>query len=346
VYLVKKRGVFSAAMPHGLITDIQEISARLDGVITFTIIRFVYAICSVYLSGTEIVLFALTSTTALSVVHAHSTALSTIVRLMQKISVMVASQAAVHVMGVHTDMKYSSSTPVLEVLQTLSVVTGILVLASVVPQYFHDSDLVQRCVTLLLFTYADAMESLFSVRRMGTTPTLVCVLVYMCLHKYDAMLGKAFTIQYLIRAVNMVTINFILRALVDVSPGIASLYIQTSLYVIVLFLLDIVGTLSSLFAETRDYAMWKVSQELFVMYRRLDLDMTVTVVGCVAVFATKRAWSDNSRIIFQLILLVVLNVVLDTASVYLQSTGSTDKSVLLFMYIIAIHHATGFVFSQ
>jgi len=113
----------------------------------------------------------------------------------------------------------------------------------------------------------------------------------------------------------------------------------------VLFLLDVVCKLSSLFAETRNHTIWKVSQDLFVLYRELRIDLIVTVVGCVAVFATKRVWAANTRIIFQLALLVVLNVVLNSALVYLQTAGSTDKSMLLFTYIIVIHHATGLIFS-
>ena len=214
-------------MPHSLMDDLHDMSGRLNGVITFTIIRFVYTILALHLSSIEIVLFAAISMLSLSVVRSHSVALNSIVSLVQKMSVMVASQVALRVLGVDTNLGYSASTPVSTVLQTLTVVTCILVLASFVPQYFHDLDLVQRCVTLVLFTYAEAIESLFSVRRMGTTPSLVCVLVYMCLYKYESMLGKVFTLQYLIRAINMVTINFILRALVDSNQDVVSIHIQT-----------------------------------------------------------------------------------------------------------------------
>jgi len=207
--------------------DLHNMSGRLNGVITFTIIPFVYSILVLHLSSIEIVLFASIGILSLLVVRSHSVALNSIVSLVQKMSVMVASQVALRVLGVDTNLGYSASTPVSTVLQTLTVVTCILVLASFVPQYFHDLDLVQRCVTLVLFTFAEAIESLFSVRRMGTTPSLVCVLVYMCLYKYESMLGKVFTLQYLIRAINMVTINFILRALVDSNQDVVSIHIQT-----------------------------------------------------------------------------------------------------------------------
>jgi len=342
--LIKKSSTFPAGMPGSALEDLKDISSRLSGIITFTIIRFVYGVCALHLSSIEIILFSAISVIFLSVIKSHSEALSTITEVMLQISVMVASQATVHVMGVDVSESYSVNTPVFTVVQTLSVVTGILVLASVIPEYMQDSDLVQRCVTLVLFTYADAMESLFSVRRLGSTPSLICVLVYMCLHKYDMMLGKAFTVMYLIRALNMVTINFILRALVDVNQDVASIEIQTCLFLTVLFFLDVLGSVSSLFAETRDYAMWKVSLELFQVYKTLQIDLIVSLVGCLMVLATKRLWSDNTRIIFQLIILLVLNVVLDTASVYLQASTSVDKSVLLFIYIIGIHHFTDLMF--
>ena len=98
-----------------------------------------------------------------------------------------------------------------------------------------------------------------------------------------------------------------------------------------------VSHVSSIFEETRDYAMWKVSQQLFRMYQAWDVDIVLSLAGSIVVLATRGVWSDNTQLVFQLVVLVFVSVVLDAASDFLQASASVDKSVLLFVYVIVIH---------
>ena len=94
---------------------------------------------------------------------------------------------------------------------------------------------------------------------------------------------------------------------------------------------------SSIFEETRDYAMWKVSQQLFKMYLVWDIDIVLSMAGSIVVLATRDLWSDNTALVFQLVVLVFVSVVLETASKFLQASALVDKSVMLFVYVIVIH---------
>lgn len=215
--------------------------------------------------------------------------------------------------------------------------------------------------------YADGTESLFRVVEDGLIPTLVCLLLYVCMHKYNFEMKKHPSLAFLTRALNMVSINFILRSLASQCRESASLPVQTALYTVVLFLVDTVcahaftfavvcplrrlsaapsdtyqtreqvSHVSSIFEESRDYAMWKVSQQLFKMYLVLDIDIVLSLAGSIVVLATRDLWSDNTALVFQLVVLVFVSVVLDAASKFLQASASVDKSVLLFVYVIVIH---------
>ena len=256
---------------------------------------------------------------------------------MRKISLLVVAQALISVVGIDATVAYSDASPPQFVLQSMTVVTCILILSSVVPAAFRGSELVQRLVTLLLFVYADASESLFRIVEDGVIPTLACLLLYVCMHHYSSEMKAHQSLKYITRALNMVSINFILRSLASLSRQSASLTVQTVLYIVVLFIVDTFSHMSSMFVESRDYAMYKVSQQLFRMYLAWEVDFVLSMAGSILVLATRDAWSDNTQLVFQLVVLVFVSVVLDAASGFLQASASIDKSVLLFVYVICIH---------
>mgnify|MGYP007083791474 CR=1 FL=1 len=328
-------------MDAHVIDEIRDIGGRLDTMISYTIIKFIYKVCAGHISDIEIVLFgAITSIVYSLVLHAPklSNASRVVCELVRKIALLVTSQAIIGVLGVGVNFSYDGVSAVHHVIQSVSAITCILMLTATIPEYCQRSELVQRSVTLLLFVYADSIGSLFTLVEGGTIPTLACILIYVALHKYGAGDHKRPSLAYLRRAMNMVCINFILQSLASLDRDSQSLQVQTVLYIVVLFVVDMVSHVSSMFQETRDYAMWKVSQQLFAMYASYQLDMVVSLAISVLVLATRAAWGgENTQLVFQLMVLVVVSVVLDAASVFLQSSSSVDKSVLLFVYVIIIH---------
>ena len=333
-------------MDAHVVEELRDIAGRLDIMISYTIIRFVYALCLVYLANTEIVLFGtICGIVFTAAVHSHSISNATriVSELMRKTSLLVMAQALIGMLGVGTGMAYDASSSVLFVMQSMTVVTCILILLSVIPQYCQQSEVVSRCVTLLLYVYADATESLFRVVEDGLVPTLVCLLLYVAMHNYHAVVQRQHSLTFLMRAFNMVAINFILRSLSALSRDATTLAVQTVLYIVVLFVVDAVSHISTIFTETRDYAMWRVSQQLFLVYSSYNADLVLTMAGCILVLTTRNFWSDNTQLVFQLVLLVTVSVVLDAASQFLHASASMDKCVLLFVYVVVIHRLSSMV---
>lgn len=327
-------------MDEHVISEIRDIGSRLDSLISYTIIKFIYKVCAGHLSDVEIVLFG-TITSILFSLSLHSIKLSaatrTICDLMRKIGVLVVSQAFIGVLGVGENLTYDGVSTLHHVVQSMTVITCILMLSVTIPEYFQKSELVQRCITLLLYVYADATGSLFKLVEGGVIPTLLCLLLYVALHKYSSVINQRPSMAYLTRAVNMVSVNFILQSLGSLNNQAQSLPVQTILYIAVLFVVDMVSHVCIMFEETRDYAMWKVSQQLFMMYASYGLDMVLSIAISVLVLVTRAVWVENTQLVFQLMVLVVVSVVLDAASDFLQASASLDKSVLLFVYVIVIH---------
>lgn len=141
-----------AHMDNTVVKEIRDIGGRLDGVISFTIIRFIYAVCVVHLRPVEVVLFGGITGIVFSLVL-HSRSISNATRivsdLVRKVSLLVVAQASVAVLGVDATLQYTAASPTQYVLQSMTVVTCILILCTVVPQYFQKSELVQRCVLSL-----------------------------------------------------------------------------------------------------------------------------------------------------------------------------------------------------
>jgi len=332
-------------MQDTALAEIRDMFDRLDSLITFTVIRFIYSICKLYLSDAEtVVLCVITSMFLLLVptpaAHGDS-ALKSIYNSLQNVTLMVLSQAAVTSLGVGAMTVYTADVPVETVMLSIADVTCVLVLASVVAE-LGTSVLVSRCVTILLYIYADAIESLFRANSGGILPTLVCILAYMCMHAYTSLSKNLFTAQYLLRAMNMVTVNFMLKALVDINRDSSNLYVDTVLYTLVLFLIDVLSFVSVMFAETRDYAVWRVSQQLFLVYQAYQVDAIVALSFCCILLMSRTLWptSKSMQLVQHVVVLVVISVFMDTATGYIKTQASVQSAVLLLAYVVFMHQAT------
>jgi len=148
--------------------------------------------------------------------------------------------------------------------------------------------------------------------------------------------------QYLQRAFNIVVINFILKALVDINPDASGLYVHTALYTVVLFFVEILNNIADIFSETRDYATWKVAQKLFVVYHTLRLDnVLVIAIGLMAMTSRNLVGAQSSfKLIHQVLVLFAINVLMDMATSYISSETSAQAGLLLLAYVMFIHQVS------
>jgi hypothetical protein len=230
-------------------------------------------------------------------------------------------------------------------LEGFVATTCLLVLVSLASYAFSSVDAVSRSTSLLLFIYADATEYVISILRLDTVSALsISILVYTVFLVYTSASEINFTLTYLLRGLNMVCINITLRSFIQLDTHYIGIEKQSFVLVLVLFLVDGFSIIVPKLAEARDYAIWKGSQKLFVVIKILDPKPDIILFVCIALLYSKPLWHNLLTAVYELSLLVVLNVVLDLASDYIENAYSVDKAILLFTYVIMIQTLSGLVF--
>ena len=331
-----------------------SIEQRLDSVITFALIGFVHDILAAALSKLEIAL--VTSIVLLTLRGVCNTqklavysAVRQIVELVEKLSVMVLSQALI---GMVTDdsrilrMRESSIT---QLYVAFVVTTNLLVFVSLLAYSFSNVDAVSRSMTLLLYIYADATEIIVQRIELGrVSASLLCVLIWLVFLALDVrrVYKAMFAVQYVLSATNMVCINVVLQSLVDVDASTDAAARDSFLLLVVLFFLDGLAQLDERLGEARNYAIWKGSQKIFLVFRALDVSLDAMLLLSLGLLYSRPLWKGLLSAVFELALLVVVNVVLDLANTYIAAAYTVDKAVLLFTYVVLLHQATGLVFME
>lgn len=338
----------------GLLDDYMSIEQRLDSVITFALIGFVHDILADALSQLEIVmvtgivLLTLRGLCNVQKLSAYS-AVRQIVELLEKLAVMVLSQALIGLVTQDSRILRMRESDLMQLFIAFIVTTNLLIVVSLLAQAFSGVDAVARSMTLLLYIYADATEIIVQRIELGrVSAALLCSLIWLVFLALDVRraYNTMFAVQYVLSATNMVCINVVLQSLVDVEGSKDAAARDSFLLLVVLFFLDGLAQIDQRLGEARNYAIWKGSQKLFLVFSALDVSLDAMLLLCLGLLYSRPLWQGLLSAVFELALLVVVNVVLDLANTYIAAAYTVDKAVLLFTYVVLLHQATGLVFMK
>jgi len=324
--------------------DIAQIESRIDSVITFALIKFVHSILKSIFNEGEIVLL---STVALTILNSKIfSKYNQISILFRKIVVMVLSQSIINMTTQSDQLLRLDNERYNIMLMAFTVATCLLLLVSLITFSFKTSDAVQRSMTLLLYIYADTTEYIVQALNLGgLLVSTLSIFLLVIMYEYSEQLKRQFTLAYILRAFTMVAINMVLQAVIDIDGNATALQYQCFVLITVLFLLDSFTVLLPVLAESRDYAIWKGSQKLFLVVKLLEVKPEIMIFGCLVILYSKPLWRSMLTSVFELALLVVINVILDIAGEYIDDAYTVDKAILLFIYVLIIHESSGLVFS-
>ena len=321
---------------------IEEISARLDSTINFTLIRFVHQYFSTFLNEYEIIFSCFIAIVFLDVILKLFPDKTFVVihEVVSAIGSAVLSQSIVNIATRKGELIATDNTTNMFFIEKFVVATSILILVTVLPPKFLQISYVSRCITLLLYMYTDAMQGIVANIDLDSIIIYVCVFLYILLHRYQDWLARNQTLQYLTRAMTMLTVNVLQTSIVttDVKLGVTvSMSVQAILLCLALFFIDALAQIAPTFSDSRNYAMWKGAQQLHALYDTLGIDFNVTVAISLIALWTRRLWTQSNSTIVELSMLVLINVALSILSSYISNTFTPDKSVILFMYVEIIH---------
>lgn len=336
-----------------ILSDLHSIESRLDSVITFALIKFVHGILTNSFSEFEVAcissLLLLSLRGVVNFRHVQDSAIVEILTLVDKLSVMVFSQSVINIVTNDSRILKMMEDDFTMLFLAFIVTTNILIFVALLTYAFQSNDAVQRSMTLLLYIYADSVEIIVNRVKLGSLSagmlSLFFYLVMLQLHQNSNSIA-GFIRQYVVSALNMVCINVMLQSLIDVDQSFGNLIRQSFVLLIALFFLDSVNQITPLLEEARNYAIWKSSQKLFMIFQKVDISLDLMLFISLALLYSRPIWKNMLHAVFELAMLVVVNVILDMANSYIANAYTVDKAVLLFTYVILLHKFTGMVFMQ
>lgn len=326
-------------------------TARIEGVVMFTLVRFTHRIMLTIVSNSELCLFSVCVMGIMSPLNrTHmpwaTNTLKETSTLARKMAVLLVSQClidfAVAEQTVTPNPSHNQLLPVI----ILTRLTCLLIIAVVVSHFFQDHTYLERSMTLLLYMYTDSSEALIDMLGIGLAGSAVAVLMYIATHFLSA-LNKNKLVQYFSRAFNMISINVVLNTINSDSYS-TNIYSQVSLMLVVLFVIDCLRSKISIFDESRDYALWRSAQATFEGYQKFGVDPVISLVVGAALLGAKSSvpsfqHNHSMGTLVELAALVLVNMVLDVVTNMINGATTPDRIVVLFMYVISIHFITTLV---
>jgi len=340
---------------HGAWSDFVDIATRLDSTINFTLVRFLYMVAREALSNTEIVLAAVTVLVLVNTAGATAAA-----RRHAYLAAEIAASLGSGLLGQALINSATSDERIVRMrlvtparlAEEFAVTTSMLLLASVVPQRLQAKEYVARALTILLYMYTDATQNVIAQLNFAWSPPFLCALLFVALQRFHVQLARRRTLQYLVKALNMVTLNILITSVGAINTDAADLHTNTALLLLTLFLINALTQFSDIFVESRNFAIWKGAQQLFLVYRELGIDSRATFALAVTVVllhtsgraAARLLWL-NSNTLVEIFLLVVVNAIIDELATATMGVHNMLQAFTLFLYIIVIH-ATSLFFAE
>ena len=312
-------------------TQIKDVEDRLDTTITFTLVRFFYEFLlkmtdsdSVFYLCFIVFLISSHATTTL----ADSMSASKIVwEMIQNFSMMTFSQnltrTATGYLDASTSMHWSTWST------HLASGFSLLILITVLLKTIAASSFTRRSVSLLLYMLTDSTSSILTTVNLGTSTVFVCVLSIAVLRR-QARTWRDSSMVHVLKLFNMLVVNMLILSILDTDARNNSVDVQAALLVIVVFGMDVLRQMDSLVEESRNYAVWKVSQQLFVIYTRYQFEDLVLIYCSViaillqgSVFSQLVAAAQHASTATEIALLMAVNQILSSLEGSIASRNSS-----------------------
>lgn len=314
---------------YNIFQNLYSVLDRLYNVITFTFIRFLYKILKHYLHDSSI---AIASTLMISIMYKHAIDETSLSHNIFRILTLLCSQS---IMNLNTDRNHLfevGNRLDIELIINFTVGTMILVLSAELFNVFSVQAWIKHIMTLILFMYAESIQSLIILLQIQDIMLITCVFVYFLIFRYKDFLLRFKGLQNLVQAVQMTSINLVLGSLV--SYKIDSPYVHTGFLILILLIVDMLASLLSILQESRDYTLWKVSTRLAVIYTDSQVPLPVSSVILTLLFITNSFQFQNTKTIFQLSILTILNHIVDGMTSKAFDVSGPQKAVDALAYLI------------
>lgn len=266
---------------------------------------------------------------ALASLHPRG-ALRVVVEMVQTFSVMVLSQTLTRVatgmLGASPSMHWSLAST------HLAAGVSLLLLLSALPTALAERAFTQRFVGIMLFMLTDASASILEAVDGAISALWWCVLSMALLKLGYAVLQRR-TLRYVFQLLNMLVVNTAITSLTRQG----NVDVQAATLLVAVFALDLLRTLDRVLDDARNYAVWKVSQQLFGVYSRMATDDVLLLYVSVSVVLVQTTLHLHHSTLTEIALLLAVNQILNSMRASMTVCGDSSQFTLLMLYIILIH---------
>jgi hypothetical protein len=315
--------------PYRLFSNAYSVLSRLHNAITFTFVRFLYSTLTVYIEEAAIFWVCCIGICLLSLLPNDEMSLTHDVF---RIFTLIMSQNIINITTDHDNLFKVGARFDIQTLMNFTMGTVLLMLSAEFCKHVDIQPWVRQIMTLILFMYAEALQRLIALLEIGGMVVILSVLVYFIIFRYRSYIEQIESLNYVTQALQMTCINLVLN---DVVPlQLESPFVHTGFLILILMMVDVMASILTILAETREYAMWKVAGRLAVIYAETQVPIVVSVVMLVLVFYLSSLHVKNTHVIMDLSILTLLNHIVDVTTVDVMHVAGMQKAVDAFSYII------------
>ena len=322
-------------------SEMINMSSRIEGVITFTLIRYVSTVLNNHISPDRIILYCvwlLQFIFGLSCLKVKNSAFEEMLKIFKKLSILLINQCIIS-----KATREVSTANIESSIVVFTELTAILAFAFIFCQIIHLEDYTDRGLTLLLYMYTDASNLILKSFNLEFAAVCVSAALYVVMHVYKSSENKSTLLDFFLRAINMICVNLILNAFL-LSSSVTNIHSVTMISILFLFLLSALEKIWNPLTESKDYALWRSAQNMYELYSKYEHDMIIAIFllltfVIIKTNLTQQAISKLSTIM-NLIALFLVNVVLGSVSQSILSIKSTYQIIVMLIHVILIHYGT------
>lgn len=324
--------------------ELSMVFDRLYTAITYALLQFTHqALLQQFSSAGVLIVLSVTSAFLFCLERALGVAEDSVVVLLRRFGLLVLAQTAIN--SAARDLTASESAPLALRTECVAATTMLLMVVHGATHLVHNSAVLSRSVTLLLYMYTDALEIVLHSLVVGAAAVVVAVLVYVLLSVGAMQVQRGFSLSVLVRGSSMVCINVILRSISNESWD---LHTKAGTLVFFLFMSDFAVTLLPMLDEVRGYILWKSAQIIYTDILQLMGDVHAGMLLGVLLFLMRSLTPPGSlpesvSTALQLTALVVVNMVLGPLSTMLDQMRSIENVLIAFNVVILVSIAIQFL---
>lgn len=253
----------------------------------------------------------------------------------------IGAQAVVNTITIHTvherDQQFSQN--FLSFVQS----TIILVILGILPNSVTDIQWCQRCISIILFMYTDAIDKFLSSFNGRELCLLVFTAMYTFLMSWKPTSSQTLHVKsYLqewslvLRALKLFTINTSTQILLEQSESSKE---QITIALLVVIFTSLLSILCPYYQEAHGYAMWAVSQILSQKFELLIPNTTLVVIInlLLIIVLSYLKLTGFVKSFTQLTLLVTLNTFLNIVNSIFFIFNGFEKLFILFIGTVCMH---------